>query len=192
MIPPVLQTERLLLDAVTPADAEAVFELCQDEEVQRWVPVPSPYTRASAEFFTGEYASQGANATEPGTGFTLWAIRDAATARFLGALELSNQPFFSATLGYWLGRPSRGTGIMTEAVETVVEFAFADGGLGLERIQWEALVGNTASALVARKAGFHFEGTLRGNLVHQGRRLDGWHGSLLRTDDREQQDGWPL
>ena len=192
MITPTLQTERLLLDAVTPADTDAVFELCQDEEVQRWVPVPTPYTRASAEYFTGEYAAEGAAATEPSTGFTLWAIRSGDTGRLLGALELTNKPLASANLGYWLGRPSRGAGIMTEAVETVVEFAFAEGGLGLERIQWEALVGNTASALVARKAGFHFEGTLRQSLVHQGRRLDGWFGSLLKSDDREQQDGWPL
>lgn len=191
MITPVLQTERLLLDAVTPADTDAVFELCQDEEVRRWVPVPSPYTRASAEYFTGEYASAAASA-RPGEALTLWAIRDAGTGRFMGVLELNYQPRASARLGFWLGRPFRGAGIMTEAVEAVSEFAFADGGLGIERIEWQAVTGNVASALVARKAGFHFEGTLRGSLVHRDRRVDGWHASLLATDDREQQEGWPL
>lgn len=188
MITPLLETERLRLDAIEAADADAVLAYCVDPGIQEWVPVPSPYTREAAEFFTGEYAAKGATGDE----FTLWAIRELETGELLGAIELRHQPLASGSIGYWLGRPHRGRGIMTEAVEAVVEYAFAEGGLELSRLEWEAKAGNIASAIVARRAGFRFEGTRRKSTVFRDTRVDAWYATLLRDDDRDQQDGWPL
>jgi RimJ/RimL family protein N-acetyltransferase len=200
MLTPVLRTTRLLLDAVTADDTTAVFEYCQDSELQRYVPVPVPYTEATAASYTGEYARSAAE----GAG-VLWAIRQHGSARLVGVVELVVEPMASAKLGYWLGFPHRGSGIMTEAVTAVIDFAFAPrpdssrvdedlsgGGFGLTRLEWQAVVGNVGSARVAQKVGFHFEGTLRRLLVDRNRRVDGWYASLLATDDRHPQPGWPL
>ena len=194
MTTPILRSERLHLDPVTRADAEAVLEYCGDPDLQHWVPVPAPYSRADAEFFTTQYATDAA--TSPT--FSLWAIRlndglGEATRYnpLVGAIELRFEPLLSGTVGYWLGAPHRGRGLMTEAVGALVEHAFDERGFGLRRIHWQARVGNGASATVARRNGFRFEGTSRAALVHGAIRVDSWEASLLRDDPREPTDGWP-
>ncbi|WP_242434015.1 GNAT family N-acetyltransferase [Streptomyces sp. CB01580] len=47
-----LETGRLVLRAFTPADVDAVYETCQDEDIQFYTPVP--YRRADAEKRIGE------------------------------------------------------------------------------------------------------------------------------------------
>jgi RimJ/RimL family protein N-acetyltransferase len=183
---PTLETERLLLDSLTERDEDAVYRYCQDEELQRWVPVPIPYQRASARFFVGAYAKD-ASASPT---LILWAIRSDGILR--GVIELRLEPLGSATVGFWLGRDHRGQGIMTEALQAVVEYAFEEAGLGLTRIHWESLVGNYASAIVAQRAGFQFEGVSRQSLVHRDIRVDSWQAVLLRSDSREPTEGWPL
>ena len=175
-----LSTPRLHLDAVLPSDADAVLAYCVDEELQGYVPVPIPYTRESAVGYVEGYAPKNKN---------LWAIRMHEGGPLLGVIELKPNPLASAELGYWLGRPHRGAGIMSEAAVAVVDHGFASG---LDHITWCAVVGNTGSAVVARRAGFHYEGLRRRALEHRDHRLDGWFASLLSTDDRTPQDGWPL
>lgn len=187
MISPTIRSERLSLEALLPTDGDAVFRYCQDVEVQRWVHVPSPYTRADAEYFVTAYAADAASSPT----LTLWGIRGEA-GDLLGVIELRHEPLRSATVGYWLGREHRGQSLMTEALQTLVEYAFDPEGLGLDRVHWESFVGNYASALVARRSGFRFEGTLRRSVVHRDTRVDTWHATLLAGDDRETQDGWPL
>jgi RimJ/RimL family protein N-acetyltransferase len=181
-----IRSERLTLDAVLPSDLDAVLEYCVDDELQRWVPLPSPYERSDAEFFTGSYAASA------GTTFGLWAIRLAPGAPLLGAIELRFEPLNSATVGFWLGKPHRGQGIMTEALQTLVEYAFDEQGLGLTRLHWQAVTANWASAIVARRNGFRFEGVSRGALVHRDIRVNSWEASLLATDERVETEGWPL
>jgi len=187
MISSPIRSERVTLDALAPSDAEAIYHYCQDAEVQRWVHVPSPYTRPDAEYFVTTYATD----AQTSTALTLWGIRSLG-GDLLGVIELRHEPVGSATVGYWLGREHRGRGIMSEAVQILVEYAFDPQGLDLRRIHWESFIGNYGSAIVARRAGFRFEGTMRQSTVHRGSRVDTWHASLLSSDDREQQDGWPL
>jgi RimJ/RimL family protein N-acetyltransferase len=186
MSTPTIRSERLTLDAVLPSDLDAVLEYCVDDELQRWVPLPSPYERSDAEFFTGSYAASA------GTTFGLWAIRLAPGAPLLGAIELRFEPLGSATVGFWLGKPHRGQGIMTEALATLVEYGFDTEGYDLGRVHWEAVKGNWASAIVARRNGFRYEGVSRRSLVHRGERVDSWQATLLRDDSRDETDGWPL
>ncbi|MCU1542289.1 MAG: acetyltransferase [Microbacteriaceae bacterium] len=187
MIPATIRSERLTLDSLLASDAEAIYHYCQDAEVQRWVHIPSPYTRPDAEYFATTYAVDAAVSDR----LTLWAIRSVDRA-MLGVIELRHEPLASATVGFWLGREHRGQSIMTEAVQTLAGYALDPQGLDLERLHWEAFTGNYASALVARRSGFHFEGTMRRSTVHRDRRVDTWHASLLREDDRSTTDGWPL
>ena len=191
----ILRTDRLALGPVTIADTDRVYEFCQDAELQACVPVPAPYKRSDAEFFTGTYATDAATSTK----FSLWAIRlndgpapQAGPRPLVGVIELRFAPVGSAEVGFWLGAEHRGQGLMTEALRTVADFAFDREGLALTRLHWECVVGNVASAIVAQRNGFHFEGVTRGGLVHRDRRVDAWTATLLRDDAREPAPGWPL
>ncbi|WP_206685980.1 GNAT family N-acetyltransferase [Kribbella qitaiheensis] len=74
----------MTLRAWRPSDAAAVSEACQDEQIQRWTTVPSPYLREHAEGFVGELAP-GAWTTRSGAGF---AVVDPAGGGLLGACGL--------------------------------------------------------------------------------------------------------
>lgn len=86
----------------------------------------------------------------------------------------------SADIGYWLGATFRGKGVMTQAVAGLCTLGFTD--YNLQRIELRAAVDNAASNAVARRAGFHLEGSLR----QRERLLDGYHDenlySYLRRD----------
>jgi ribosomal-protein-serine acetyltransferase len=88
----------------------------------------------------------------------------------------------SSSLGYWLRTDHSGRGLMTEAVGSVVGFAFSR--LTLHRIWLHAGVKNLGSIRVAEKTGFLREGRLR----ESGRGAHGWHDvyiyGLLESDER--------
>lgn len=184
MKPPLLESSRLTLDAVTEADTDAVLAHVDDAELQRYVPVPVPYTRAHAEDYTGSYMRM----AEPNPGIAVWAIR--FEGQLVGAIELRIEEIGSGDLGFWMGGAHRGQGLMTEAVGLVADHAF--GALGLQRLTWSSVAGNVASARVAQRSGFTFEGLRRLGLQHRDERVDSWIASLLRDDDRTPTEGWPL
>ncbi len=53
-----LQTERLLLRAVTAADEAAFVEACNDPEIAHYLPVSVPYTPENAREFVVESPTQ--------------------------------------------------------------------------------------------------------------------------------------
>ena len=78
----------------------------------------------------------------------------------------------SAELGYWLGEPFWGRGIVTAAVEGVTSYATKE--LGLSRIESYVFAWNPASARVLEKVGFTREGVLRNSVIKDGVLLDRW------------------
>lgn len=171
----VLTTERFTLSALTEADVDPITEACQDTAIVRWTVVPSPYTRQDAETFvslTHGWWDDGVEA--------VWGIREGDV--LLGTVGLHKISDGSAELGYWIAPHARGRGVITEACQAVLDFAF--DGLELARVQWRAGVGNVPSARTARALGFHFEGTQRLGLPIRGSRIDAWIAGLLASDDR--------
>jgi len=88
----------------------------------------------------------------------------------------------TAELGYWLGEPFWGRGIMTEAVAELTRYAFET--FDLERIYAQPFANNTASARVLEKAGFVCEGRLRANVFKDGQRLDSFLYARTREASR--------
>jgi RimJ/RimL family protein N-acetyltransferase len=168
----------LLLRPFRPSDIPEVHAACQDPALQRWVPVPVPYTRADAEEFVGRTCPTGWDRGEEAT----FAVLDAVSARLLGCVALhgASRADGLASIGFWCAPEARGRGVTTQAVRVVCRWAFA--ACDRARIEWYAEVGNHASRRVAEKAGFTIEGVLRSRLLHRGRRTDAWIGSLLRRD----------
>jgi ribosomal-protein-alanine N-acetyltransferase len=101
----------------------------------------------------------------------------------LGGLTLSNirrRAALSASLGYWMGAPHAGKGIMSRAVPVLCRHAFRV--LGLERIEAACLPENAPSIRVLEKAGFRREGFARGYLAIAGVRRDHITFGLLKSD----------
>ncbi|HYP72918.1 MAG TPA: GNAT family N-acetyltransferase, partial [Microbacterium sp.] len=154
MEPATLTTTRLELSPPRESDVDAIFAACQDADLQRYTTVPSPYERHHAEGFvakTREWWDAGSETT--------WAIRTGDG--LVGMIGLHGLGRGSGEIGYWMAPAARGHGLLTEAARAVIEWGFAQGGAGLTRIEWRAVVGNLASARTARTLGFRFEGTLR-------------------------------
>ena len=74
-----------------------------------------------------------------------------------------------AQFGYWLAAGARGRGLATRAVTLMTGWLFE---LGAARVFLTIQSENTASAAVARRAGFSFEGTLRADGLWKGQRQD--------------------
>ena len=151
-------------------DAPAVYEACQDVEIQQWIPViPRPYTMDDAlAFVTGEAV--------PDITHSL-AITE--RGEVVGAIGLRvNDQSRTGNIGYWCAPHARGRGITTRALRLVSRFGLQE--LELERLELITDPENRASQRVAEKVGFQHEGVLRSHLVHpDGRRRDSVMFSLL-------------
>jgi RimJ/RimL family protein N-acetyltransferase len=164
-------------------DAEPVHRACQDPDIQRWTTVPTPYLPEHAESFVTTIAPA---AWAAGTGAPM-AVCSADTGELLGSCGLVSidRTLESGEVGYWTAPWARGRGVAVRATRAVARWAFEE--FGLRRVIWQAEVGNHASRLVARRAGFRIEGRLRLAQPHPGGGPDGWIGSLLPTDLIESQ-----
>ena len=184
MAPVTLRTARLELSVPTEADVDAIYDACQDPAIQRYVALPSPYEHRHAEGFIPIVADHWARGTE----YT-WAVR--ADDALAGVIALLCDGSGGAEIGYWMVPASRGRGLLTESATAAIEWGFAPDGGGLERISWHSVAGNIPSARTARTLGFRYEGLLRGGIVGNRGREDGWVAGLLATDDRTPQP-WPV
>lgn len=181
MEPVELRTERLTLSMPTAGDVDAITRYCQDPLFEQYLTTPWPYGRADAVAFVDAVARWWADGTE-----CTWAIRG-DDGSLLGMIGWRTR----GDVGFWMGAEHRGNGYMVEALAAVCEWVFVE--LGQERIDWETLPGNLASARVARAAGFRYTGIAPVLIpARDGSHPDSWHAELRRDDDREPQPGWPL
>jgi ribosomal-protein-alanine N-acetyltransferase len=88
----------------------------------------------------------------------------------------------SAVLGYWMGAPFAGKGLMTAAVRAIVGFAFET--LHQNRLEAACLPRNAASIRLLEKVGFTREGYARKYLCIDGRWQDHVLYGLVRDDPR--------
>lgn len=84
--------------------------------------------------------------------------------------RLANDERVSAELGYWLGAPFRGRGVMSEAIRAFTDDSFER--FSLTRIFALPFVHNTASCRALEKAAFTLEGTLRRSAIKDGQITD--------------------
>jgi RimJ/RimL family protein N-acetyltransferase len=110
-----------------------------------------------------------------------WALVDGA--ELLGSISVHriDRDQVDGETGYWITPSARGRGLAALAVQAACRWAFAD--LGLHRIQLFHAVENVASARVAEKAGFTYEGRLRrSHRYGDGVRHDELPWARLATD----------
>jgi RimJ/RimL family protein N-acetyltransferase len=124
---------------------------------------PHPYTLADAEAYI---ASVMARPVQTSFGIVV----DGVVGGNISLHPGTDIERISAELGYWLGRPFWGRGIITEAVQATTRYGFEE--LKLRRVFSVPLARNVASARVLEKCGFVPEGLMRRSAIKDGRILD--------------------
>lgn len=76
----------------------------------------------------------------------------------------------SGELGFWLGEPFWGKGIMARAIAQMCETGFED--LAMERIYARPFAQNTAAQKTLENAGFQLEGIFKKSIYKNGKVMD--------------------
>jgi RimJ/RimL family protein N-acetyltransferase len=156
--------------------APEVLALFSDPEVQRWNPAPKVVDLDSARDWLVRSLAWGAE-------WAVWSIVDADGA-FVGTSLLWNMDrtdHLTGSVGYRTAPWARRQGIATAAVRAMSAHAF--DVVGLERLDLVHTIPNVGSCLVAERAGYTLEGTLRSDYrTDDGRRWDCHLHSRLATD----------
>jgi RimJ/RimL family protein N-acetyltransferase len=184
---PVLSRGDVTLRAHRPDDADAAVEQCTDPVSIRWTTVPLGYTLEQArDFLTSAVPKGWESATE--FAFAIETTHPDGIRRFSGTVSLRDEGARRAELAFGAHPAIRGRGVMTTAVNLLLDWGF--GSLDLETVVWLANRGNVGSRRVAWRAGFTFGGTVRRWLNHRGEYPDAWIASLHRDDSREPTTRW--
>lgn len=142
-LPHRIETPRLVLRAPIRGDVPDLVKLADNKAIfEVMARLPHPYTRADGIAFVEIFAQR---PDERPYAITL-------NDQFIGVVGLTFFTDSPPELGYWLGEPYWGQGIMSEAVKGLIEAAFATHLF--PRIRSRALKTNLRSQNVLEKAGF--------------------------------------
>lgn len=174
---PDLKTERLMLRAFEPADADPLYRLQSDADAMRYWDSPPWRDRD----MIGRFFRSGMAMAEEGSGIRL-AVAHRGSGDFVGWVTFNSwdPTFRSASLGFSFLPEVWGQGYATEAGAAILDWAFATWDLN--RVQAEADTRNVACRRVLEKLGFVWEGTLRQDCIVDGVVSDSWVFGLLASD----------
>lgn len=136
-------------------DQDAIVEACNDEEIQKWLPLPFPYTHENARWFIQDFVDK---RQIDGSGLVN-AIE--YEGKFAGAIDIKRADWIAKTceIGYWSSPWVRGKGVVTSALLMLSQWIIQ--GAGFQRLEVRVAPENVASQKVAEKAGFVREGIAR-------------------------------
>jgi RimJ/RimL family protein N-acetyltransferase len=160
---PYLETDRLVLRALTESDVDNLVELDGDPAVVRFLTGGKPIPREdTVDGFLPKIF--GYYQRFPGLG--CWAAEEKAGAAFLGWFALEpgrGESAVDVELGYRLRRPAWGKGYATEGSRALVAKAFAE--LRVERVYAETMAVNVRSRRVMEKTGLRYVRTFHRDWV---------------------------
>ncbi|MDD2373830.1 MAG: GNAT family protein [Eubacteriales bacterium] len=127
--------------------------------------------------------------TEWNDGISCFVFAVRVEDRLIGLINLDDVDFVNshAEIGIALtDYDSRGQGLAKEAIETLINYAFAE--LGLHRIWARIIAGNAASIKLFASVGFKLEGKMRQHVRRHGEWLDMTVWGLLNNDCADMKD----
>ena len=147
-----LQTKRLILRRWEDSDAESLFTYVKDPDVGPIAGWP-PHQSVEESLAVIRNVLNGREA---------YALCLKSDHKAIGAIELKLNGHTDMTarddeceLGYWLGKPFWGLGLMPEAVSEILRHAFED--IGMTKVWVGYYEGNTKSKRVLEKCGFRYQ-----------------------------------
>jgi len=164
---PVLTTKRLVLRRLTAEDAADFYNYYSDERVTKYLDWKGPTSIAHAKEVIQAWNNGYDTRMVIPWGITLKGMNQViGTIPYIplrGAFEW--KPLFPTVIGFELSPNYWRQGIMSEAVQAVVEYGF--GILNAHRIQAEVFPENLGSLNLLQKLGFQQEGLMRQFLYHE-------------------------
>lgn len=145
---PRLETERLLLRAISTEDRNAIFEYYADPEVANWF-FEQPFTQIEqADQVIGDFLEKAAQ----GRGLA-WAILLKASGELIGTCSFENLAAAKqGEIGFDLAKKYWGYGYMSEALTGIITYGFSV--LGLDSITADTYSHNARARRVLEKLGF--------------------------------------
>ena len=148
----ILKTERLILRKWDESDADSLFEYAKDPDVGPIAGWP-PHQNVEESLAVIRNVFNGQEA---------YAICLREDNKAIGAIELKLNGYTDLTdrddeceLGYWIGKPFWGRGLMPEAGREILRHAFED--LGMTKVWCGYYEGNTKSKRVQEKLNFRYQ-----------------------------------
>ena len=170
-----LESDRLLLRQITNDDVSEIFELRSSAETMKYI--PRPLVTNHEEALTHIKMIQ--DKIEKNEGIN-WAITLKGNDKFIGIIGhyRIRWEHYRSEIGYMLLPEYRGKGIITEAIQLMVDYGFNQ----MKMHSLEAIIdpANTASARVLEKNGFVKEAHLKENEFFDGKFLDTVIYSLVK------------
>jgi RimJ/RimL family protein N-acetyltransferase len=166
----ILETERLILREWTLDDAPALFEICRDAEVMRYIGTGKPYKMLdeAEKFLDWAVAYQKAN------GFCRWALLEKSSGKIVGSCGYAyTHEMPEPELGYLFARDVWGKGFATETARACLDYGF-------EKLAFREIIAitdleNVASQKVLEKIGFTRRGIERidgeDNIIYLAKRV---------------------
>lgn len=164
---PVLETERLLLRAETNADIPALFKMRSDPEMRRYSDRdPAKSIDEIVELMKLIRAGIEGNSA------ISWAITLKGSDEMIGNISFwkIDKDHHRAELGYMLWKDFWKRGIMSEALEIVLDYGFSK--MKLHSAEAQVNPNNAASIALLEKFGFVREAYFRENFHYNGKFLD--------------------
>ncbi|MFI7574688.1 GNAT family N-acetyltransferase [Micromonospora sp. NPDC049497] len=146
---PTLRTDRLVLRAYRPDDAEDFVALLSDAEVGRFMGDGPLATQEAAELFGRVFTVVYAEDL-----FNVWAVHH--DGRYVGHAEIKRTDQVDGhEIVYALAKPAWGVGLGTELARALVTYGFDT--LGLPRVHATVADANRASLALLTRVGFVHE-----------------------------------
>jgi len=163
----------LSLSQLRREDRDTQVKLMKAKEIhQQTAVIPYPYTLDDADSWMKDVEEINREC-----GRTMhWAIRG-ESKELIGFIGYKGQCFVHETyqhrdeIGYWLGKPYWGKGIMTKVLAKVVEIGVSE--YGLKRIEAPIKAYNKGSERVLEKCGFVKESEIKNAYEQDGQMIDG-------------------
>jgi RimJ/RimL family protein N-acetyltransferase len=149
----VLRDDVVTLRPIARADVDQITAACQDERLQRFIPVPRPYSRTDAEAYVD--LSTRLWPTDRKAVFSI--VDPADDTHLMGVISLT----LAGSCGnaaYWVVPDARGRGVARHALDLLARWAFDERGLAVMLL--EIRDANEASKVVADACGFHHSGSV--------------------------------
>jgi ribosomal-protein-serine acetyltransferase len=149
--------EQIRLARLERRDAEELFRLtdASRESLRQWLPWLDAIRKPSD---TATFIEVALDQDRRDDGFQAGIFYEETIAGVVG-LHYIQRADRATSIGYWLGDPFRGRGIVTRSCAALIEHVFDD--LDLHRVEIRAAVENERSRAVAERLGFLHEGTVR-------------------------------
>ncbi len=174
-----LQTQRLTLRNLEPADCQAIIKFANDEAINRHLRFGSISTESGAHEYIAK--SLAASRQEPRLSYKL-AMTVKPLHEMAGScwLDIEDPDSRNASIGYFVDKKRWGRGLATEMVQALINYGFEQ--LHLHRIYGNCDAENPATRRVLEKVGMRQEGILRQHCLRSYGWADVCFYGILRSE----------